>query len=129
MLLIGVGYAINPVEQIKKAEDAEKRNHLLQMKNALDQYYHDRNNYPKDVSTYKAELISGNYIKEIHKDAVYKVDTVGGAGQWYVAYIKKSAVSSNSATSDCQIACSSFGTNPKSDYVCTFAGDVDVSQC
>jgi general secretion pathway protein G len=122
MLLTGVGYILNPIGQIQKAEDAEKRNHLLQLKNALDQYYHDTGKYPTGLSELTTE--TGNYIKEVRDDAQY---SVSAEAQWYVVKIEKSSVTSNSSTSDCQISCNSM-TDPTK-YVCTYSGDVDTTAC
>lgn len=37
---------INPLEQIKKTRDAQRKHHLLQIRNALDAYNADNNFYP-----------------------------------------------------------------------------------
>lgn len=115
---------LDPVAQIKKAEDADKRNSLLQAKNALDQYYHDKGRFP-DAASYQTDLTGGNYIKKVRSDALYKVDSANG--QWFVLLLKKSSVVSYGTTTDCQLACTSIAK--PSEYICSFEGNVDVSQC
>lgn len=39
-------FVVNPVEQIRKARDADRKNDLAQIQRALEQYYSDNNAYP-----------------------------------------------------------------------------------
>lgn len=112
---------LNPIAQIKKAEDADKRNHALQLKNALDQYYHDKSSFPT-AANFATDLKAGNYIKEIRSDVTYKTDVTA---QWFVVSMKKSLV--QVGVEGCQLSCSSM-TKP-SDYICAFEGEVDITQC
>ncbi len=71
ILVTIVVVAINPVKLVGEANDAKKREELNQMKNALQLYYNDYNNYPL-----KADLVgdlegSDKYTRSL-PDASYE---------------------------------------------------------
>ena len=57
---------------ITRAEEAALKENLFRMRDAMDQFYADKNKWPADL----AELVSEGYIREVPKDPITKtVDT------------------------------------------------------
>lgn len=65
-------FAINPAGQFAKAHDAQRKNDLEQIRNALDIYYSDNNQYPNGSGGLIAGIAWGNpwppYMAKISKD-------------------------------------------------------------
>ena len=53
---------------ITRAEEAVLKENLFRMRDAMDQYYADKNKWPADL----AELVSAGYIREIPEDSMTK---------------------------------------------------------
>ena len=53
---------------ITRAEEATLKENLFRMRDAMDQYYADKNKWPTDL----AELVSEHYIREIPTDPITK---------------------------------------------------------
>lgn len=60
-------FVLNPIEQFKKAHDAQRKNDLEQIRTVLDTYYNDNNRYPGQLS----QLI-GDYLPKLPKDPLNK---------------------------------------------------------
>ena len=56
---------------IKRAEEAVLKENLFRMRDAMDQFYADKNKWPTDL----AELVSEGYIREIPTDITKSKDT------------------------------------------------------
>lgn len=53
---------------ITRAEEAVLKENLFRMRDAMDQFYADKNKWPSDL----AELVSEGYIREIPEDSITK---------------------------------------------------------
>jgi general secretion pathway protein G len=56
---------------VTRAQEAVLKENLFRMRDAMDQFYSDKNKWPTDL----AELVSGGYIREIPKDITDSTDT------------------------------------------------------
>src|SRR5687767_8611562 len=57
-----VGYR----NSVRRAEEAVLKENLFRMRDAMDQFYADKNKWPSDLS----ELVSEGYIREIPEDPI-----------------------------------------------------------
>lgn len=91
---------INPVDQLNKAKDAQRKQDLGQIKNALDTYYDDNHCYPQTIpfgsSWETAETV---YMKKVPQDPDcnktgycygYQIDTNSSCPQWNILYTRLS---------------------------------------
>lgn len=88
---------INPVNQIKKVNDVQRKRDLEQIKTALDVYYNDNNCYPNpgDIP-FGSEWLAGNaiYMKKVPQDSnypyVYDNNGIGVSScpQWGVLFAR-----------------------------------------
>ena len=53
---------------VTRAEEAVLKENLFRMRDAMDQFYADKNKWPADL----AELVSAGYIREIPEDSITK---------------------------------------------------------
>ncbi|MEO7134021.1 MAG: type II secretion system protein G, partial [Vicinamibacterales bacterium] len=53
---------------VTRAEEAVLKENLFRMRDAMDQFYADKNKWPADL----AELVSEGYIREIPEDSITK---------------------------------------------------------
>ncbi len=53
---------------ITRAEEAVLKENLFRMRDAMDQYYADKNKWPADL----ADLVSAGYIREVPEDSMTK---------------------------------------------------------
>lgn len=53
---------------VTRAEEAALKENLFRMRDAMDQYYADKNKWPADL----AELVSAGYIREVPTDPITK---------------------------------------------------------
>lgn len=53
---------------VRRAEEAALKENLFRMRDAMDQFYADKNKWPTDLS----ELVSEGYIREIPTDPITK---------------------------------------------------------
>lgn len=53
---------------VRRAEEATLKENLFRMRDAIDQYYADKNKYPADL----ADLVSEGYIREVPTDPLTK---------------------------------------------------------
>ena len=60
---------------LKRGREAVLREDLYRMRDAIDQFYADKNKYPADLN----ELVSGNYMRRVPVDP-----TTGSAETWQV---------------------------------------------
>jgi prepilin-type N-terminal cleavage/methylation domain-containing protein len=92
----------NPIAQLNKVNDAQRRQDLEQIRSALDTYYNDHNYYPQIVP-FGAEWDGSNgnvYMKHVPQDRnctsgssycyVYQTDASSSYPQWNVLYAKLS---------------------------------------
>lgn len=68
-------FTLNPLEQLQKSRDAQRKNDLAQIQRALETFYNDYGRYPENTSEYK-----------IDKDATAGVSEVNWGDSW-VPYI------------------------------------------
>ena len=55
---------------VTRAEEAVLKENLFRMRDAMDQFYADKNKWPADL----AELVSEGYIREIPEDSDHQVE-------------------------------------------------------
>ncbi|MCL4354362.1 prepilin-type N-terminal cleavage/methylation domain-containing protein [Patescibacteria group bacterium] len=109
-------FAINPLDQLRKSSDAQKRSDLAQIRQALDTYYNDHNCYPtQDQNIPFGQEWEENgvvYMKEVPQDKgctgasprcyIYQTDSSSSCPQWNVIYAKlemtRNQLSSKSTT-------------------------------
>lgn len=65
--------AVNPIDQFKKAKDAQRKSDLGQIQRVLEQYYQDWGHYPPSSASYQIEDEKTNPVTVV---------TWGGAGGW-----------------------------------------------
>ena len=65
--------AVNPIDQFKKAKDAQRKSDLGQLQKVLEQYYQDWGHYPPSSNSYLIQDEKTNPVTTI---------TWGGAGGW-----------------------------------------------
>ena len=53
---------------VRRAEEAALKENLFRMRDAMDQFYADKNKWPTDL----AELVSEGYIREVPEDPITK---------------------------------------------------------
>lgn len=132
ILLVGTIATLDPITQINKGKDAQKRQDLIALKDAFDLFYHDTNCYPQaaeiSVPAFK------NYIKKLPDnyatDYTYLPEDfpnpVVACPQWYVLKAKKSYTKD---TDFCQIKTivdpTKFCLANTKDYLCIFGGNFD----
>lgn len=136
-LLMGI-LILDPLAQIDKAKDAQRKHDLDQVKKALDSYYNDNNCYPtkqQDIpfgSEWKNPTSGVVYMKKLPQDPdcsktgycfVYQTD-LSSCPQWNVLYTRL-ARPTNALTS-----CLMFSTcgylQTKYNY-CVMSGNVDCA--
>ena len=116
VLIFASIFAINPLDQLRKSSDAEKRSDLAQIRQALDTYYNDHNCYPTQQQgiPFGQEWSENGvvYMKIVPQDKgcsgssprcyIYQTDSVSSCPQWNVLYAKlemnKNQLSSKSTT-------------------------------
>lgn len=55
-IIIGsVFFTLNPLEQIQKSRDAQRKNDLAQIQRALETFYNDYGRYPENTTDYKID--------------------------------------------------------------------------
>lgn len=99
----GLLIVINPIAQIQKAHDAQRKSDLGQIQRALEQYYNDNNAYPLTTGsggTPKWSIIDassgtisfgsswGNYIQKVPQDPIagrtYAYKSTGSGKMYYL---------------------------------------------
>ena len=73
-------FTLNPLEQLQKSRDAERKNDLAQIQRALETFYNDYGRYPENTSEYK-----------IDEDTTAGVSEVNWGDSWapYIATLPK----------------------------------------
>ena len=83
--------ALNPLQQIEKAKDAQRQHDLSQIHIALDSYYNDNTKYPSAL-----DKLAPKYITQIpldpdtHSEYPYIADTNNTPPQWSIVFAKLS---------------------------------------
>lgn len=84
--------ALNPLAQLQKARDSQRKSDLTQLQRALEQYYNDNGSYPTSTGSPNYNINGttwgsawGNYIQKVPKDPVHQYVYVSG-GQSYQLY-------------------------------------------
>lgn len=105
----GIFFTLNPFTQIERSRDAQRRQDLQQVKNALEAYYQDNSCYPLEVP-FGGEWSVGSsvYMKEVPQDPScgqlngycyeYITDSDSQCPQWNVAFARLSEVPAQSTT-------------------------------
>lgn len=84
-IIIGSAFfTLNPLEQLQKSRDVERKNDLAQIQRALETFYNDYGRYPENTSEYK-----------IDKDPTAGVSEVNWGDSWapYIATLPKDPAS------------------------------------
>jgi prepilin-type N-terminal cleavage/methylation domain-containing protein len=131
---------IDPVKQISRARDSQKRSDLEQIKTALDLYYEDNKCYPTPNSLEfgsKWESENGKvvYMAKVpvspDSNTPYNYLTDGLCPQWYLLDVRGSVdhglISASNKTScalDSQNGCMPFSEENYT-HICTYGGIVD----
>ena len=126
---------IDPIGQLDKAKDAQRKKDFEQIRNALDTYYNDKNCYPLSIpfgSTWSVGSIV--YMQKVPQDPdcsktgycyVLQVDQTSSCPQWGILWTRLSRPTN--AVSSCLIrsACGNY-PNIKYNY-CVMSGNVDCA--
>ncbi len=136
LLLMGF-LILDPLSQLDKAKDAQRKHDFGQIKNALDTYYNDNNCYPTSVPFGSTWSIGETvYMKKVPQDPdcyktgycyVYQTDTTSSCPQWNVLYGHLFAkLSDNDARKTCPLfdACGVMFTQYN---LCILSGNVGCS--
>ena len=67
MILASIGM-VQYRNSVTRAEEAALKENLFRMRDAMDQFYADKNKWPSDL----AELVSEGYIREVPTDPITK---------------------------------------------------------
>jgi general secretion pathway protein G len=67
VILAGMGL-VQYRNSVRRAEEAALKENLFRMRDAMDQFYADKNKWPGDLS----ELVSEGYIREVPTDPITK---------------------------------------------------------
>jgi len=59
---------VNYTNSVKRSQEAVLKEDLFRMRDAMDQYYADKNKWPSDL----ADLVSSGYIREVPTDPITK---------------------------------------------------------
>lgn len=122
ILVSGVVFALNPVGQLQKANDAKRKADLGQLQKALEQYYNDNGKYPTNTATYQISGANwgsswGNYIQTVPKDpssAKKYVYVTNGTQQAYWLYTSLDSINDpqlcNSGSACTNATANSVGT-------------------
>ncbi len=136
VLMVAFFMLFNPLSQLDKAKDAQRKHDFEQIRNALDTYYNDNNCYPTKLQgvPFGSAWSAGStvYMKKVPQDPdcsktgycfVYQTDA-SNCPQWNVLYTRLSRPT-NSLTSCLMFqACGYLQT--KYNY-CVMSGNVDCS--
>lgn len=100
ILIIALIATLNPFAQFSKAFDAQRKHDIMEIRNALDTYYNDKNCYPKQTSAefpFGREWTEGNtvYMKLVPQDP--QPVCLVGSGCYYYYYQTDTSLNS----SDC----------------------------
>ncbi|MBI2074533.1 MAG: type II secretion system protein [Candidatus Levybacteria bacterium] len=147
ILIAFIVFLIDPVKQLNKAKDSQKKHNLIQIKTALDTYYNDHNCYPKSTDfTFGGEFkdflnASVVYMKQVPQELnclgsktycyAYQVNEDADCPQWNVIYTKLYDPTSDSYAA-CPLTKMSEPCLPLN-YLelgyngCTFSGSIDCS--
>jgi type II secretory pathway pseudopilin PulG len=107
VLIGGIITLINPITQLRRARDAERKNTLFQLRSALEVFYNDNNSYPVTSGWFSSEPSDvvtnngGNWIPGLAPTYIQKLprDPEGGPGDpaltagcssWKRAYLYQS---------------------------------------
>ena len=127
---------INPVAQLNKVDDAERKSDLQEIKTALDLYYNDHSCYPQTLPFGSPWTENGTvYMRKVPQDPTcsstpgscytYKNLATSACPQWNVVFSQLS----KSDSGVCQLS-SLSGCVPadfSSSWACTVSGAVDCS--
>lgn len=58
-------FTLNPLEQLQKSRDAERKNDLAQVQRALETFYNDYGRYPENTSEYKIDEDTTAGVSEV----------------------------------------------------------------
>lgn len=106
ILLTFLFILIDPVKQLKRANDATSTHDMNEIKNALDTYYNDHNCYPTTLPfNNRWEKNGVTYMSKVPQDTscesnpatcyMYQVDTTSSCPQWNILYVKQDSPSNN----------------------------------
>lgn len=77
LIAAGLLMTMNPIEQIQKARDVQRKNDLAQIQRALEAYYNDNISYPANTVDFKMSLTLWNwgsswspYMRTVPKDPI-----------------------------------------------------------
>lgn len=132
---------LNPVTQIKKSQDSQRRSDIHQIRNALEAYYHDHNCYPLNSISlpWGQEWKENNmtYMKKVPvgpscsgrscSEYTYITDATN-CPQWYSVFAKKDL--KDAGSSDCPLESLSNCTPNgylNSYYICASGGITNCS--
>ncbi len=139
-LVGGALLTLNPFTQVERGRDAQRRQDLQQVKNALEVYYQDFNCYPETLAFGKEwEVGDSIYMKEVPQDSTcnklngecyqYITDTTNACPQWNVVFARLSRVPEQAAgicpLSSISDSCVPEGYNER--WACVLSGAVNCT--
>lgn len=126
---------LNPLEQLNKSSDAQRRSDLHQVRQALDTYYNDHNCYPEYVP-FGIEWAENDvvYMKKVPQDSncyglsphcyLYQTDANSSCPQWNVLYGYMLEVKASQVLDSCPIRTICGSMSLKYNY-CLTSGNID----
>jgi|GEM_PF-3512839 len=137
-LIGGLLLTLDPFGQIEKGLDAQRRQDIQQVKNALEAYYQDFNCYPDELNFGQEFSRNGEiYMQKLPEDPTcseaggncyeYVADTADSCSQWNVVFAKLSAAS-NQEGGICPLSSLSSTCVPEgydSSWACALSGAVN----
>jgi prepilin-type N-terminal cleavage/methylation domain-containing protein len=108
-LVGGIMFTLNPFTQVERSRDAQRRQDLQQVKNALETFYQDNSCYPQEIPFGEEWSVGSEiYMKEVPQDPScgqlngycysYITDSDSQCPQWNVAFARLSEVPLQSTT-------------------------------
>lgn len=134
----GILFTLNPFTQVERSRDAQRRQDLQQVKNALEAYYQDTSCYPAEVpfgdewsvnsQVYMAEVPQDPSCNQLNGECYYYItDTDSQCPQWNVVFARLSEAPAQS-TAICPLSTVSDSCVPEGydeRWACVMSGAVN----
>jgi prepilin-type N-terminal cleavage/methylation domain-containing protein len=137
-LMVGLFLVFNPLAQINKIRDAQRKQDLAQIRSAVDTYFNDNGCYPQSVPFGGAWTVGPTvYMKKVPQDPdcgsggycyIYQTDANSACPQWNVLYahlVQKMTATQLLASCPLRTVCSII-KNINYNY-CILSGTIDCN--
>lgn len=128
---------LDPVAQLHKSSDAQRRSDIEQIRQALDTYYNDHNCYPKAITFNQQWAENGVvYMQKVPQDSscsgssphcyLYQTDNTSNCPQWNVVYGYLTQVKASQVTDSCPVKTICGSMTLKYNF-CLTSGNIDCT--